>query len=122
MARAFQVVVTCDVDENDDVADLRTVRFAVNGHDYEMDLCAEHLDEFSAAVQPYLSLGRKAANGKGIRPTTSKARRAAAAGSKPSDDRANLSDVRVWARAHGYEIGERGRISQEIKQAYAAAQ
>ncbi|HLI01891.1 MAG TPA: Lsr2 family protein [Acidimicrobiales bacterium] len=30
-------------------------------------------------------------------------------------------DVRSWAKANGYEIGERGRISAEIREAYEAA-
>lgn len=123
MARAIQVVMTCDVDESDDVEGLRTVRFAVSGHDYEIDLCAEHLEELEAAFQPYVSLGRKAANnGKGGRPTPKRApRRSAAESSGQGEVRANLGDVRTWARAQGYEIGERGRISEEIKQAFAAA-
>jgi len=30
-------------------------------------------------------------------------------------------DVREWARAHGHEVGERGRIRREVFQAYAEA-
>lgn len=123
MARTIQVVMTCDVDETDDVTDLRTVRFALGGHDYEIDLCTEHLEELEAAFQPYVSLGRKAANnGKGGRPTPKRgSRRAAPDSSGQGGSRAKLGEVRTWARAQGYEIGERGRISEAIQQAFAAA-
>jgi hypothetical protein len=29
--------------------------------------------------------------------------------------------VREWAREHGYKVSDRGRISAEVQQAYAAA-
>jgi len=44
--------------------------------------------------------------------------------SKPRTPRAPVNSeagiIRAWARENGIEIGERGRVSAEIKAAYAA--
>jgi hypothetical protein len=32
-----------------------------------------------------------------------------------------VSEVRAWARSHGYEIGDRGRLPTEVWDAWAAA-
>jgi len=39
---------------------------------------------------------------------------------KPANSEAAL--VRNWARENGIEVGERGRVSAELKEQYAAAQ
>jgi hypothetical protein len=39
----------------------------------------------------------------------------------PSGDGLNLAEVRAWAQANGYEVGDRGRIKQEIKDAFVEA-
>jgi hypothetical protein len=33
----------------------------------------------------------------------------------------NLSEARIWARANGHVVGKRGRLSQEILDAFEAA-
>ncbi|MGH9064967.1 MAG: Lsr2 dimerization domain-containing protein, partial [Acidimicrobiales bacterium] len=50
--------MTCDVDQDGTEAD-GTVRFGLDGHDYEIELCADHLDEFNERVRPYAELGRR---------------------------------------------------------------
>jgi hypothetical protein len=37
-------------------------------------------------------------------------------------DRDETRKIRDWAKAHGYNPSARGRINQDIKQAYDAAQ
>lgn len=122
MARAIQVVMTCDVDESDDAEGLQTVKFGVNGADYEIDLCTEHWEEFNTSVQPYVALGRRAEDAKRSR----RAPRSAAGTTAPrpasrSGGRAQLTELREWARANGYKVGDRGRISREVREAFAAA-
>ena len=34
----------------------------------------------------------------------------------------DLAAVREWAREHGYEVADRGRVSAEVQEAYRAAQ
>ncbi|HZD64469.1 MAG TPA: Lsr2 family protein [Acidimicrobiales bacterium] len=122
MARNIQVVVTCDIDENDDTDGLETVRFGFEGGDYEIDLCADHLEEFNESIRPYVDMARKAENGKA---TTRRRRRqeSSTPQAKPRQRsaKAELTSVREWARAHGYKVSDRGRISQEVRDAYASA-
>jgi hypothetical protein len=40
--------------------------------------------------------------------------------SKPSDPK-ELAAIREWAGANGHEVSTRGRISQAVREAYAAA-
>ncbi|HEX6486220.1 MAG TPA: histone-like nucleoid-structuring protein Lsr2, partial [Nocardioidaceae bacterium] len=46
-----------------------------------------------------------------------KGQRVAAGG----DGGPSASDIRQWARANGWDVPERGRVSAEVREAYAAA-
>jgi hypothetical protein len=53
------------------------------------------------------------------------ARKASARGSRRSGRGRSSgpapADIREWARANGYDVSDRGRVSAEIKAAYEAA-
>jgi hypothetical protein len=71
-----------------------SVTFGVDGAAYAIDLTDDHAAEFRALLEPYVSAARKA-------------------------DVA--SPGREWALANGYEVSTRGRVPNEVQQAYAAA-
>lgn len=104
MARKTRIVLTDDLDGS---AATSTVGFALDGVTYEIDLNDENAqklrDEFAAWVGHARRVGGRARRG------TSRGR---------SDE---TKRIREWAQANGYEIGDRGRVSAEIRQAYAAA-
>ena len=104
MARKTRVVLSDDLDGS---AATSTVGFALDGVTYEIDLNDENTqklrDDFAAWLEHARRVGGRA------RPGTSRGRR---------DE---TKRIREWAQANGYEIGDRGRISTEIRQAYAAA-
>jgi hypothetical protein len=116
MAQKVQILLTCDLDE-EDVAAAETVTFSYDGNSYAFELCEDHLEQFSNTMQGYITAARRA-DGPG--------RRARAAASAPrSSTRApkeDLAPVREWARANGYRVSDRGRIPGEVRDAYAAAQ
>jgi hypothetical protein len=115
MAQKVQILLTCDLDE-EDVAAAETVTFSYDGNSYAFELCEEHLEEFSNTMQGYIAAARRA-DGPG--------RRARAAGTPRGSGRApkeDLAPVREWARANGYRVSDRGRIPGEVRDAYAAAQ
>jgi Lsr2 len=97
----------------------QTVRFALDGQDYEIDLTKENAAELRSAFQRYIDAGRRVgrqastgrSGGGGVRP------RQDAPARRPRDTAA----VRAWARAHGHEISDRGRIPAKILEAYDAA-
>jgi hypothetical protein len=91
----------------------QTVRFALDGQDYEIDLSAERAAEFRAAVRRYIDAGRRVgrAQGRG---------RATAPATPAPTPRRDTAAIREWARAHGHQVSDRGRIPSTVLEAYAA--
>jgi Lsr2 len=108
MAQIFQVLLVCDL-HGDQTPGTETVSFAVDGSAYEIDVCDSHAAELKDAFSPYVAAGRRAGRGGGRR----RAVRRPAGGVDPAA-------VRSWARANNVKVSERGRISAEVLDAYAA--
>lgn len=104
------------VDDLDGSRADETVTFALDGTVYEIDLKKAHADLIRNELAPYVSAGRKAtgatAAGRGRAAATSRRR-------AQRDDRA--TEIRGWARAQGFQVSDRGRISREVVEAYEAA-
>jgi hypothetical protein len=100
------------IDDLDGTAADQSVTFAFQGAQYEIDLSQKNLDKLEKALAPYLGAARKV-GGRGVRRS--------AATSSPRSSKEDLGAIREWARANGYEVSARGRISQSLKDAYAAA-
>jgi hypothetical protein len=105
VAQKVTVILADDIDGGP--AD-ETVRFALDGKTYEIDLSDVNAAAFRAAVGPWAEKARKA----GGQP----ARRAR--GTKGGRD---LNAVRAWAREAGYQVSDRGRVSGEVLALYDAA-
>lgn len=87
--------------------------FAFRGAGYEIDLSEEHQAELGAALAKYIVAARKTGPVRVTadrRPITGPARR-----------RRDLAGVRAWARQHGLEVSDRGRVPSDVQQAYDAA-
>jgi hypothetical protein len=89
-----------------------TVRFAIDGVSYEIDVTKANAAKLRKAVAPYAEAGRRVV---GTRAPQGRRRSAG-----PSSDR-NLSEVREWARAQGLPVSTRGRIPAEILAEYDKA-
>jgi hypothetical protein len=89
-----------------------TVQFGLDGRQYEIDLSTANAEKLREALRPYAAAGRrpqgKPARATGIRSSV---------GGNPE-----TAKIRAWAKENGYEISDRGRIHQSIKDAYYAAQ
>lgn len=89
----------------------QTIEFSYGGSDYSIDLSntnAKKLDDFLA---PYVDAATKVRKSAG----SSKAKTGS------GETAADRDVIRKWARANGYTIGDRGRISDDIRNAYSAA-
>lgn len=106
MAQKVKVLLIDDLDGSD--AD-ETISFAVDGVTYEIDLNAENAAELREAFAKWIGHARKA----GGRRTTRRASSSSGGG--------NTAAIREWARDNGYKVSDRGRVSAEIREAYAAA-
>jgi hypothetical protein len=86
-----------------------TVRFGLGTVDYEIDLSAANASRLRAQLAPFIERARRHSRGQRARPgRTSAARR-------------DSAEVRAWAKEHGIEISERGRIPATVTEQYEAA-
>ncbi len=104
MAQKIQVVLVDDVDGGEAA---ETVSFSLDGVSYEVDLNENNASALRSALEPWIAAGRRVSG----RRSTSKGGRA----------KSDAGKIREWARANGYEVSERGRVSAQIREAYAAA-
>lgn len=107
-----QQVHTLFIDDIDGGAAEGTVRFALDGTEYEIDLSAEHTAELHNALTNYITHARKVGGAQRQRAT--RGRRGAAS----SFDTAK---VREWARQNGLEIKDRGRVPADVVEKYQAS-
>lgn len=110
MAQKIETVLIDDIDGSH--ADT-TIRFGLNGAEYEIDLNATHAEELRKAVGQYLEVGRRA-NGNARRASQGTARRSTGGGLKSSE-------IRDWAKSQGMDVKERGRIPSELVVKFRAA-
>ena len=86
-----------------------TLEFSYRGQNYSIDLTEKEAAGFDKAVAMYIDHATKIGRSRSV----GNFRRAT-----PSSD---TKAIREWAQANGYEVGDRGRIPAEVKDAYAAA-
>jgi hypothetical protein len=110
MAQRVNVVLVDDIDGSDAS---ETVSFALDGVDYEIDLSDEHAGELRNAVSLYIGHARRTGGRR------KSGRRVASAAADSAG--ASAADIRSWARDNGWTVPERGRVSAEVREAYAAA-
>jgi Lsr2 len=88
--------------------DVQSVMFVVNGTTYAMDLGPTNRAAVVEALQPFIAHAQ-----------TKRTARAARSGGKAHGS-GDVAALRNWARSNGFEIGDRGRIPQNVRDAYAA--
>lgn len=108
MAQKIQTMFIDDIDGGEAEG---TVRFGLDGSEYEIDLNAKHTDELRITFKKYIEHARRA--GGTARRTTPRR------GRTPST--VDTVAVRAWAREHGYDIKDRGRVPADVVAKYQAA-
>jgi Lsr2 len=114
MAKKTIVELTDDLDGSP--AD-ETLRFALDGSEFEIDLSKAHAKELRNALQPFAKAARSLNGKRGGRRRGG----SGSSGSRASRDREQLQGIRDWAKREGYKVAQRGRISAEIERAYNEA-
>lgn len=95
------------VDDLDGSPASQTVRFALDGKDFEIDLNDENAAQLRGIFVEFKDAARRA----GASRTTARA------AASPVDTKA----VRAWAESQGIQVNPRGRISQHVIAQYTAA-
>ena len=110
MAQKVQTLFIDDIDGGEAEG---TVRFGLDGTDYEIDLSAAHSKELRKAAAKYIAAGRKVGG--------TARRRGSAGGRKNSGGGPTPSEVREWAKAQGIEVRDRGRVPTDLVIKFQAA-
>lgn len=105
MAQKVQVVLIDDIDGGP--AD-ESLRFALDGTTYDIDLSSANAARLRAALAEFVGHGRRAPS----RPTARRSRSGAAGRS---------AEIRAWAKQQGLAVNERGRIPAELAAKFDAA-
>jgi hypothetical protein len=106
MAQKIQTLFIDDIDGGEAAG---TVRFGLDGTEYEIDLSTAHADELRNVLGQYVAHARKAG---GTARRAARGRRGTAA--------VDTHKVREWAKGQGIEIKERGRVPAGIVEKYQA--
>jgi hypothetical protein len=105
---ATKVTVVLEDDLDGGPAD-ETVRFGLDGVDYEIDLSRQNARTFRREFASFLVHARRAEPGRRRRPARS------------SSGRRRSGDIRAWAKGAGIEVSDRGRIPASVVAQYQAA-
>jgi hypothetical protein len=85
-----------------------TLRFGIDGSEYEIDLNDKNAARFHKLLAPFVERARRAGRvpRRAVRRTAASRRRS--------------RDIRMWARRQGIELSERGRIPSSVVERYDA--
>lgn len=108
MAQKTLVVLEDDIDGGE--AEV-TVKFALEGINYEIDLSKKNADKLRNDFAKYTGAGRRVGG---------RAGRGRGAGTRGAG-RNRSAQVREWARSQGMKVSDRGRIPSDIQNKYDAA-
>ena len=104
MATKVLTTLQDDIDGSDAT---QTIRFALDGIEYEIDVSDRNANRLRNSLSDFIAHGRKVGGRRGRKP----------ASSGQVDTRA----VRKWAEANGIEVSSRGRIPSAVVERYRAA-
>ena len=114
MAQKVQVLLVDDLDGGEAS---ETVKFGLDGMNYEIDLSDANAQGLRDALAGYVGKARKL--GRGTAGRGGAATRTRGTSSAASDREQNRA-IREWAKRQGLEISDRGRISADIMERYQA--
>lgn len=108
MAQRMQTLFIDDLDGSKAEG---TVRFGLDGTEYEIDLNTKHADALRKSLARYVDVARR-------NPAIKRPTRGRRQGNGSGVDN---TQVRAWARSQGIDVKERGRIPAELVVKFKAA-
>jgi len=107
---AKRIILSDDFSGKEDESVATYTFMTRDGKFHQIDLSADSVQKLDRALKPFISAGHE---------VTRLTALSASNGSKSSIDQ--TADIRVWARQNGYEVGDRGRMPEEVISAYNKA-
>ncbi|CAA9338463.1 MAG: Histone protein Lsr2 [uncultured Nocardioidaceae bacterium] len=112
------MVLVDDLDGNDAT---ETVGFALDGVEYEIDLSEENAAKLRDSLAVYVGHARRTGGRRRSSSSQGETKSSRSRNGSSSSDGPSASEIREWARANGHTVPDRGRVSAEVREAYAAA-
>ena len=103
------------VDDIDGKPADETVRFALDGVQYEIDLSTKNAARLRSAIAPFVAAGSRVGHGRVTASGHGRTRQSS------GSDRDRNRAIRDWAATRGIEIAGRGRIKRDVLDSYLAA-
>ena len=111
-AAVAQKIQTLFIDDLDGSTAEGTVRFGLDGTEYEIDLNAGHAKELRDVLARYVDAARRVGGS---------ARKPARGSRRGPTGGLNTTEVREWARAQGIEVKDRGRVPADLMVKFKSA-
>ncbi len=105
---ATRIAVALEDDLDGGTAD-ETLRFGLDGSEYEIDLSKKNAKTFRNQLAPFVEHARKAGRAQRRRSV------------RTSSHRERSGDIRAWAKDKGITVSARGRIPASVAEQYEAA-
>lgn len=111
---AKQIIQKLIDDLDGEQADV-TIKFGLDGKNYEIDLSNENAETFRTIMERFVNAGTRVSwsSKNGSIPVRHV--------NRSLSDREQNAAIRNWANKNGYEVSERGRIPQHVTEAFHAA-
>ena len=106
---AIVATVTSLVDDLDGTRADETLIYSVEGQYYKIDLSTSNAEQFRDTLRPYMAVSTQIEAKAAKRPVV-------VAGEL------DYTVIRAWAKEQGHKVSDRGRISDDIVQAWQASQ
>lgn len=121
---AQRVTVTTLSDLSGSEKDVKTVEFALDGQEYEIDLDHDEQAKLRDDLAEFIAHARSQGRTKRTTRSSPGSRTGAAMTRHQGrpEQRGHSAAIREWATAQGFEISTRGRIPTNVAEAYHAAQ
>ena len=113
MVTVTRTVLVDDLDGSQD--DVHTVRFSLDGTDFEVDLSADNESRLRDKLARFVD------NATPVRPPRGRTGKPSRVSRPPASDPDQTRAIRAWAAANGYQVSTRGRIPQSVQEAFTAA-
>jgi hypothetical protein len=111
-----KVMLIDDLDDLDGSEGAETIRYTVDGKDYEIDLSEKNAERFRSVLKEFIDASRTVA-----RPAVTTLAPVRTTRRQSSGGRDDVAQIPAWAESQGMEVNARGRIKKEIVEAYDQA-
>ncbi len=106
------------IDDLDGSEGAETIRYSVDGQEYEIDLSEKNAERFRSVLKEFMDVSRPVEQPPVLTLTPARATRRQSSGGSGRDD---IAQIRAWAESQGMDVSARGRIKKEIIDAYDQA-